>query len=129
MSSWSLKKADIAVIAAILSAALIGQAVLAWRDKGDAAGLSAEIYLDGALTRTAALAGGEQRIRLESGAGYNVLLAGPQGIMMLEADCRNQDCVHCGLVSRPGGVIACLPHRLLVRLSGGKDGAFDAVTR
>ncbi|MCL2495907.1 MAG: NusG domain II-containing protein [Clostridiales bacterium] len=126
---FNLKKADIAVISAVLLAALIGLALMTWREHGDTAGLYANIYVDGALTQTIALSAGEQRIRLENSAGYNLLLISPQGIMMLEANCHNQDCVHSGIKSRSGSVIACLPHRLLVRLSGAKDGALDAISK
>jgi len=128
MTKLNLQKADIAVIAAILSAALIGLAFSAWRDQGDTAGLSANIYVDGALMQTIALAAGEQQIRLENSGGYNVLLISPQGIMMLQANCHNQDCVHSGLKTRPGSIIACLPHRLLIQLSGAKEGALDAIS-
>ena len=126
MKALTLKKGDIAVLAVILLAALIGLAVLAWQDGG--AGLSAEVYQDGALIKTIALSSGERQILLENSGGSNLLLLSPQGIMMLKASCPNQDCVRCGLVNRPGGIIACLPHRLLVRLSGAKEGAFDAIT-
>ena len=127
MKALTLKKGDIAVLAVILLAALIGLAVLAWRNTMSASGLSADIYQDGALIETVALSSGERQILLENSGGSNLLLLSPQGIMMLKASCPNQDCVRCGLVSRPGGVIACLPHRLLVRLSGAKEGAFDAI--
>jgi hypothetical protein len=123
-----LKKGDMIVTAAVLVAALLGLAFLAWQPRGATAGLRAEIYLDGTLVQSVALAK-QQEIRLESASGYNVLQVGPQGIRMLEADCRNQDCLRSGLQTRPSGLIACLPHRLLVRLSGPKDGDFDAVAR
>ena len=130
MKALRIKKGDIAVTAIVLLAALAGLAVLVWLDSGAAAGLRAEIYMDGELIQSVALPAKEQRIEIwrENPAGCNILQISPQGIMMLEASCQNQDCVHCGLKSRPGSVIACLPHRLLVRLSGVKDGAFDAIT-
>ncbi|MCL1905597.1 MAG: NusG domain II-containing protein [Clostridiales bacterium] len=129
LKKWpsNFKKADIAVIAVVLIAAFIGLAVLARGNGADGAGLCAEIYVDGALTQVIDLSNGEQHIRLGFDTGYNLLFTGPQGILMLEADCPNKDCVHSGLKSRPGSFIACLPHRLLVRLTGAKDGAFDAI--
>jgi hypothetical protein len=126
-----LKKGDIIVIAAILSVALLGLVFLVWSRDSAAQGLCAEIYLDGELVRTVALSAREQEIVLEreNPAGYNVLQAGPQGIRMLEASCNNQDCVHAGMKSRSGDIIACLPHRLLIRLTGQKEGDFDAIAR
>jgi hypothetical protein len=124
-----LKKGDIIVIAAILLAALSGLAFSARRTTAARGELYAEIYLEGALTQRIALAEGERVIRLEGAAGYNLLQIGPQGVCMLEADCYTQDCVKAGRQTEPGGLIACLPHRLLVRLINPKGGDFDAIAR
>ena len=126
-----LKRADIIIIAAVLLAALPGLVYLAWPPSAGTEELFAEIYLDGQLLQSITLAEGEQEIRMhmEDPVGYNVLQVSPRGIVMLEADCHNQDCLHTGWQTRPGAMIACLPHRLLIRLTGPKDGEFDAVTR
>jgi len=126
----AFKKGDLIVVASALLLACLAWLVVSARRGGNGAqGLVAEIYLDGQLTHTVSLAEKEQELRLESSSGYNVLQIGPQGVRMLEADCGNQDCVHTGLQNQPGGVIACLPHRLLICLSGGKGATFDAITR
>lgn len=123
----ALAAGDMIIIAVVLLAALAGLAVLAWPKPGLTAGLYAEIYMEGELRQTVALAEGQRELRLETAAGYNLLQVGPEGIRMLEADCPNQDCVRAGAQNRPGGVLACLPHQLLIRLSGQGEGAFDAV--
>jgi len=125
----SMKKGDILVIAAaLLLAFFIWIAFFMWRNETGNDGLVANIYIDGHLTHTIEVGREMQELRLESAAGYNVLQIGPDGVRISEADCSNQDCVRTGLQTRPGGVIACLPHRLLVSLSGGKEAGFDAVT-
>jgi len=124
----TLKKGDMIIIAVLLLASLLSLAVLTWQNSS-AQGLSAEIYLEGQLLQTIALQNGEQELRLESVAGYNVLHIGEQGIRIVEADCHNQDCVHAGLQSRSGSIITCLPHRLLILLSGAKEAEFDAISR
>ena len=126
----ALKRGDIIiVITAMLLVILLWMAVSAWRISLGTQGQIMEIYMDGQLTHTITLTGEEQELRLESAAGYNVLQFGPQGVRMLEADCRNQDCVRVGLQNLPGSVISCLPHRLLICLSGGREANFDAITR
>jgi len=125
-----LKKGDIIIIiSALLLVCLIWLAVSAWRNGNSAHGLIAEIYLDGQLTDIISLTNDVWELRLDSVNGYNVLQIGPQSVRMLEADCLNQDCVHTGVQSQPGSLIACLPHRLLVCVKGGKEAAFDAITR
>jgi len=126
----ALKRGDIIiVITAIVLVIILWLAVSVWRSSIGTQGLIAEIYVDGQLTHTITPTGEEQELRLESVSGYNVLQFGPQGVRMLEADCRNQDCVRVGLQNLPGSVIACLPHRLLICLSGGREANFDAITR
>ena len=49
-----------------------------------------------------------------------------QGVWVEESACPGQDCVHSGLIRRPGESIVCLPNQLLVRLEGGEN-ALDAV--
>ena len=124
-----LKKGDLIIIAVLLAVSLIGIAAFAWQGSSGTQGLSAEIYQDGRLHKIAVLADDEQELRFTSAAGYNVLQIGPQGVRMLESDCSNQDCVRTGWQSRQGSIIACLPHRLLVRLSGETEAEFDAVSR
>jgi len=125
----ALKKGDVIIIAALLLAALLWLAVLRWTERGGVQSLQAEIYLEGRLLQTVALADGERELRLESAAGYNVLQIGAEGVRIAEADCHNQDCVHAGWQNRAGGLIACLPHRLLILLSGEEEADFDAISR
>jgi len=124
-----LKKGDLMIIAALLLISLTWLVVLFLQRNSGAQGLEVEIYRDGLLLYSIALEDGEQELRLENGSDYNLLQIGPQGVRMLEANCHNRDCVNAGLQDRAGGVIACLPHRLLICLKGGREADFDAVTR
>ena len=126
----TLKRGDIIiVITAMLLVIILWLAISLWRKSIGTQELIADIYVDGQLTQTITPMGEEQELRLESAAGYNVVQFGPHGARMLEADCHNQDCVRVGLQNRPGGLIACLPHRLLICLRGGRGADFDAITR
>ena len=125
----TVKKIDVIIITAILLVALVWLALLLLPKSDGATGLYVEIYQDGELIHEFDLADEEWDIRLESPAGYNVLRLGPMGVRMLEADCHNQDCVRVGIQSSPGGVIACLPHHLLILISGSKEDTFDAIVR
>ena len=40
-----------------------------------------------------------------------------------EASCKGNDCVKMGKISREGEIIACLPHKMLISISGGGDPA------
>ena len=126
----ALRTGDIIIIiAALLLASVILLATSARSYGNNTQALVAEVYSDGQLTHTISITEKTQELRLESAAGYNVIQIGPEGVRVIESNCHNQDCVHAGLQNRPGGMIACLPNRLLVLISGGKGAKFDAVTR
>ncbi len=96
-------------------------------------GTEVEIVSDGRVVRVVPLADLSQGtlIELEGGGGFNILRMDPDGLRMASADCPGGDCLRMRPVTASGGVIACLPHRLLVRLRGAeRDGAaaVDAVT-
>jgi hypothetical protein len=47
-------------------------------------------------------------------------------VRVVESDCPGRLCVRAGAISSPGQAIACLPNRVVVRLTGD---SLDAVTR
>lgn len=125
-----LKMGDLIVIGvAVLLALLLWAAFFLCRDGSGDQGLSVRIYINGELISSIDMPDEEQELRFDSATGYNVLSIGPQGARIIESDCRNQDCVRTGLQNRPGSVIACLPHRLLILIDGGKEAELDAITR
>lgn len=58
----------------------------------------------------------------ETGA-YNLLCVTADGVQMMQADCRDQICVHHRKIVRQGESIICLPHRLTAEVRGGKTDA------
>lgn len=40
---------------------------------------------------------------------------------MLSADCPDQICVHQGYIDENGGIITCLPNRVVIQAAGGED--------
>ncbi len=62
---------------------------------------------------------------LNSGSWYNVLLIKDGQASMTEADCPDLICVHHKPVSREGETIVCLPHKLVVEVTGKDSGPSD----
>lgn len=58
----------------------------------------------------------ETTIELRGGGGTNTLLVSPSGVRMVSADCPGGDCLRMPQLVSGGGVIVCLPHRLIVKL-------------
>lgn len=59
-------------------------------------------------------------------AGETLVHAGPDGIWVESADCKNQNCVRHGPLKPGGTPIVCLPERIVVRYMA--DDTIDAVT-
>lgn len=50
--------------------------------------------------------------------GYNIIEVAPDGICVIEADCRDHICIKQGKIDREGVPIVCLPHRLTIEIEG-----------
>lgn len=91
-----------------------------------AAGNTAEIYVDGALYRRVELGKitAPERIEVRTERGVNVILAEPGRIRVESADCPDQVCVEAGWLEASAAPIVCLPHRVVIKLTG--ETAMDA---
>ena len=63
--------------------------------------------------------------KLAEGTSYNLLYVAEGTVFMEEADCRDQICVHHRPVSSVRESIVCLPHRLVVEITGDHDAPVD----
>lgn len=87
-----------------------------------------EIYVAGELKHNVPLSSGQTDFFIYAGEdGYNIVRIQEDGVYIAEANCYSQTCVLSGKYSRPGQVIACLPHRVLVKLTGQSEGGIDAI--
>lgn len=125
-----IKKSRIGDIFVILAALLVSAVLfLVFSPVFGAQGAArAEVYAGGALIRTLELKSGPYEALIETDSGVNRLLVERDGVRVISADCHSQTCVHTGKISGSGQVIACLPHRLIIKLAGPDGGSgVDAV--
>lgn len=115
---------DLLLIFAILIVA--GGLLLVWL-LTRSTGSYAVITVDGKETARYSLHT-DTEIQIETEYGYNLLIIQNGTASVREADCDSQLCVHKGSVCYNGETIVCLPHRLVIRIENGNDGA-DAVAR
>jgi len=59
---------------------------------------------------------------------FNEIAIG-KGVRMVSADCPGGDCLRTGEIEKTGGMIVCVPHRLLIRLVSSQRPEIDAVSR
>ena len=122
------KKADIILFVVLLAIAAAG--LLAFRAPGSDAedsSLTAVVLVDGEETDRLRLSD-DQSVIVETVYGTNVVTIKAGVVSITDADCRGQDCVRMGGISKAGQMIVCLPHHLTVVIEG--DGsAPDAVIK
>ena len=64
-------------------------------------------------------------ICVDSEYGYNLISIRSGAVSVTESDCPHHDCESFGTISLPAQMIMCLPHHLLVRITGQTE--IDAV--
>ena len=114
-----MKKNDLILLFGVLLLAAVLALVFFFTGEREPA-LTADIYVAGALWASVPLDGPIRDIRTPGAGGVNVVRVGDGEAYMLEADCPGQVCVAQGPAGRTGQTIACLPHRVLIVLSGGR---------
>ncbi len=112
------QKKDFVLAAVIAIIAGISALMVMFAQSG--AGTSVRVTVDGALYGEYSLSG-EQSIFIDSASGYNRLVIENGSVYMAEADCPDKYCMDYKPVSRGGETIICLPHRLVVEVTGTRD--------
>ena len=89
----------------------------------------AVIIRDGEAIRTIDLSQVEEpySFTVEWEDGYNMIEVERDRIRVSEADCPDKVCVRHGWSDENAAPIACLPHKLVIRLEGGEDAPVDGV--
>lgn len=118
-----MKKADLLLAAAALAAAA---GVYLFYSAGAGAGGGVEITVDGESMGFLPL-DTDDSIRIETEWGWNVVSIQDGAVMVTEADCRDQICVEHKKIRKTGETIVCLPHKLVVEITGEAPAGFDAV--
>ena len=118
------KKADIFLAVVLLVIGALG--LLAFRPAKQA-GAYAVITVDGQELDRVELAYDHSHI-IETSYGTNTITVKGGAVCVSESDCRGEDCVRMGNISREGQMIVCLPHHLTVLIEG-PGNAPDAVIK
>ncbi|MBM6829050.1 NusG domain II-containing protein [Anaerotignum lactatifermentans] len=89
-------------------------------------GAEAVITVDGEVYATMPLSK-DDSLRVETETGYNIVEIQDGYAMVTEADCRDGICENHRKISKNGENIVCLPHKMVVEITGGEDPAADMV--
>ena len=112
-----LRKTDIVLIAFFIILAFSLFFVFIFM--GPTAGSVARVTIDGEEVLSIDIAANEGKIfNVVSSYGLNVLSVENGRIRMIDADCPDGVCLRMGAISNTFQTITCLPHRLVVELTG-----------
>ena len=118
-----MKKTDLLLVAGAL---IIAGGIWFFYSAGAEKGKGVEITVDGESKAFLPL-GEDDSIRIDTDGGYNVITVKDGEVTVSEADCRDQICVEHKKIRKTGETIVCLPHKLVVTVTGDEPGDFDAV--
>ena len=120
-----IKKADLAVIAALL---LLAGAATAFLRPANTGRLTAKVIVDGEMLYSVTLSDVKAPYELTLDNGATVEIA-PDGVRFVSSPCRGKDCVRSGKLTRAGQTAACLPNKTLIVLEGARaKNAPDAIS-
>lgn len=69
----------------------------------------------------------DQEITVNVNGNENVFVIQDSSVKMKFSNCTGQDCVYQHAISKSGETIVCLPNRVVLEVTGGKDG-YDSVS-
>lgn len=118
-----MKKTDLILVVLVLIAAA---GIYFFYFAGAEKGKGVEITVDGESEAFLPL-GEEDSIRIDTENGYNIITVQNGEVFVAEADCRDGICVDHKKIKKTGETIVCLPHKLVVTITGDAPGDFDAV--
>ncbi len=84
----------------------------------------ADIYVDGKRINRLPLSD-DTTYTAETQTGTNVVIIENGEAYIRDADCPDKLCVHMGHISKKGDNIVCVPHKLVIEISGGEENEYD----
>ncbi len=125
----NLKKMDFVIAIAVMIMAIAGMAAM--KSSGQNNGQKhVEIWSDGQLYKKIDINEGySEKIKVEHENGYNIVYIHDGGAQVIEADCNDKVCVDMGLIENDGEIIACLPHKMYVKIVSNTENEVDAISQ
>ncbi|MCT4563959.1 MAG: NusG domain II-containing protein [Maledivibacter sp.] len=125
-----MKRLDVIIIAVIIVISIASLGVLKIFNDKSYEEKYVHIYVDGELIKTipldAASDGEEFTVKTELGINIIKIENGMVGIV--DADCPDKICVKDGPISKPGEILVCLPHKVVVEIKGHSKGEVDGLS-
>ncbi|MBL4935238.1 NusG domain II-containing protein [Clostridium sp. YIM B02515] len=114
-----LKPLDIVVIVVLLVIALGSSTAAFINSHRNFNNKYVEIEVKGKLFKKLPLDNSSnERITIDTDLGKNVIEISNGKVRISDADCRDQICIKDGSINKPGDILVCLPHKVVVQIKG-----------
>lgn len=112
------KKWDLIIITVLLCLSFIPELIFGIMMSKKYNETYAEITLDGQPYKKVFLSAhrGENKINIKTAYGYNIIEIKDSSISIIDADCPDKICIKSGSISKPGELLVCLPHKLMIEI-------------
>ena len=119
-----MKRLDVIIIVILLVISFVPYLMFKNKSKdADTSELYATVTVNGKVLREIDLsAKKDEEFIIETSEGNNKVVVKDGGIAIVEADCSDGVCVYQGVASKPGDMIVCLPHRVIIEVVGTDHG-------
>ncbi|HEY5560946.1 MAG TPA: NusG domain II-containing protein [Clostridiaceae bacterium] len=115
-----MKKWDLIIIIALIIVSFIPETVIFINTHNKYKSFYVEIYSKGKLYKKLPLNKNAKKITftIHNELGTNVIEIDKAKVKIIDADCPDKICVKAHAISKPGEVLICLPHKLVIKIIG-----------
>lgn len=125
-----MKRLDIIIIAIIVMISIISLGILKISNDKNYEEKYVYISVDGELIKTIPLhtiSNGEE-FTVKTKLGVNIIKIENGMVKIIDADCPDKICVKDGPISKPGEMLVCLPHKVVVEIKGHSKAGVDELS-
>lgn len=125
-----MKKNDI-VLLVLYIAMTIAMTWYVVQDKINATADQIQVYSDGEVVKRISWPAEDQVFEVSNTHGYITISIQEGRVSVIDADCRDQICVHTKAITRGGEMIVCLPNKMYVEIKKKvkDDNGLDALSQ
>jgi hypothetical protein len=115
-----MKKWDVIIIISLIIISFIPETVLFITTYNKYQNYYVQVYSDGKLYKELPLKKISDKtvFTVKNDLGTNIIEINKGKVKIIDADCHDKVCVKSHTISKPGEGIICLPHKLVVKITG-----------
>lgn len=118
-----MKKFDKVIIVALIAVAVVSGVIMKVNSNRKYDEKYAEIKVEGKLYKKVSLDKSKRKqiIDIKTDLGENIVEVENGGVRIIEADCPDEICIKDGFKDKPGDMLVCLPHKVVIEIKGVSD--------